>query len=87
MSFVARLTPSTFQLAGAVGRTTTPAFSVAASRSLSSTAKNEKGPMETTKDTLKKADKTFSDAALKGIETGGTFFLRWLSSLLEQVVC
>jgi hypothetical protein len=38
----------------------------------SSTARREdKGPVEATKETLKKADRLVSDAAVKGIETGG----------------
>ena len=31
------------------------------------------GPVQATKDTLKKADRTVSDAALKGINQGGMF--------------
>ncbi|OJJ85545.1 uncharacterized protein ASPGLDRAFT_123719 [Aspergillus glaucus CBS 516.65] len=70
MSFLTRVTPLTSQLASSAARTTTPAFSVPAFRSLSSTTKKDKGVADTTKDTLKKADRTASDAALKGIETG-----------------
>jgi len=36
----------------------------------STTARQEKGPIEVTKETLKKADRVVSDAAVKGIETG-----------------
>lgn len=73
MSFITRVSPLTSRLAMAsVGRTTTPALTVVASRSLSSTAKKEKGPVEATKDTLKKAERGASNAALKGLETGGT---------------
>ncbi|KAJ5584450.1 uncharacterized protein N7459_004250 [Penicillium hispanicum] len=39
-------------------------------RSISSTAKYQKGPVETTKDTIKKADRVVSDAAVKGIDKG-----------------
>ncbi|EYE94676.1 uncharacterized protein EURHEDRAFT_378130 [Aspergillus ruber CBS 135680] len=70
MSFLTRVTPLTSQLASSVARTTAPAFSVPAFRSISSTTKKDKGVADATKDTLKKADKTASDAALKGIETG-----------------
>ncbi|ODM19311.1 hypothetical protein SI65_05928 [Aspergillus cristatus] len=70
MSFLTRVTPLTSKLASSVARTTTPAFSVPAFRSLSSTSKKDKGVADATKDTLKKADKVASDAALKGIETG-----------------
>lgn len=47
---------------------TTPSI---AFRSISSTARLQKGPVETAKDTLKKADRTVSDAAVKGINKGG----------------
>ncbi|KAJ5094079.1 hypothetical protein N7456_009940 [Penicillium angulare] len=49
--------------------TTTPR-SIIAIRGISSTARLEKGPVETTKDTLKKADRVVSDAAVKGINKG-----------------
>lgn len=62
--------PLTSRLA-APARTATPAFGVAASRFLSSTTRKEKGAVDATKDTLKKVDRTVSDATLKGIETGG----------------
>lgn len=39
-------------------------------RSVSSTARNDKGPVDATKDTLKKADRVVSDAAVKGIDKG-----------------
>lgn len=32
---------------------------------------HQKGPIETTKETLKKVDRTVSNVAVKGIETGG----------------
>ncbi|KAJ5103672.1 hypothetical protein N7532_004201 [Penicillium argentinense] len=48
--------------------------SVAAStigiRSISSTASYQKGPIDATKDTLKKADRVVSDAAVGGINKG-----------------
>lgn len=52
-------------------RATAPAVGVAASRAVSSTPKREKGPVDATKDTLKKVNRSVSDATLKGIETGG----------------
>lgn len=70
MSSLTRFTPLTSRLAAPV-RTATPAFGVAVSRSLSSTTRKEKGAVDATKDTLKKVDRTVSDATLKGIETGG----------------
>ncbi|KAH8692637.1 LEA domain protein [Talaromyces proteolyticus] len=39
-------------------------------RSFSITLAAKKGPVEGTKDALKKVDRTVSDAAVKGIETG-----------------
>ena len=48
---------------------TAPGFQ--AGRSISVTAPCRKGPVDATKDTLKKADRTVSDAAVKGINTGG----------------
>jgi hypothetical protein len=48
---------------------TTPGFQ--AIRSISATAPCNKGPVDATKDTLKKADRTVSDVAVKGINTGG----------------
>ncbi|KAJ5287614.1 hypothetical protein N7478_003300 [Penicillium angulare] len=50
--------------------TTTPR-SIIAIRGISSTARLEKSPVEATKDTLKKADRVVSDAAVKGINKGG----------------
>ncbi|KAJ6180747.1 hypothetical protein N7519_011208 [Penicillium mononematosum] len=47
---------------------TAPGFQ--AIRSISATAPCNKGPVDATKDTLKKADRTVSDAAVKGINTG-----------------
>lgn len=47
----------------------TPAYQ--AIRSISATASYNKGPIDATKDTLKKADRTVSDAAVKGINKGG----------------
>lgn len=51
-------------------RVATPSI---AFRSISSTARLQKGPVETAKDTLKKADRTVSDAAVKGIDKGGEY--------------
>ncbi|KAJ5749090.1 uncharacterized protein N7511_010786 [Penicillium nucicola] len=39
-------------------------------RSISATASYNKGAIDATKDTLKKADRTVSDAAVKGIDQG-----------------
>ncbi|CDM28868.1 hypothetical protein DTO013E5_1318 [Penicillium roqueforti] len=47
---------------------TAPGFQ--AIRSISATAPCNKGPVDATKETLKKADRTVSDAAVKGINTG-----------------
>lgn len=44
-------------------------------RSLSTTARLEKGPVDATKDTLKAADRVVSDAAVKGIDLGSMFLL------------
>ncbi|CAI7619047.1 unnamed protein product [Penicillium glandicola] len=49
---------------------TAPGFQ--ATRSLSVTAPYSKGPIDLTKETLKKADRTVSDVAVKGINTGET---------------
>ena len=56
-------------------RTTVPAVGVVGSRAVSSTSRKEKGAVDATKDTLKKVNRTVSDAALKGIETGGMSFV------------
>ncbi|KAK2749340.1 hypothetical protein FQN55_003666 [Onygenales sp. PD_40] len=67
MSFLTRVTPITRAAMPARAASITvvgPAlFSTSASRP-------EKGPIEITKDTLKKADRVVSDAAVKGIEKG-----------------
>lgn len=68
MSFITRVTPLSARVSA---NTTAPVLSVARSRFLSSTASYQKGPVETTKETLKKVDRTISDAAVKGIEKGG----------------
>ena len=47
----------------------TPGFQ--AIRSISATTPYNKGPIDATKETLKKADRTVSDAAVKGIDKGG----------------
>lgn len=53
-------------------------------RSVSSTARNEKGPVDATKDTLKKADRVVSDAAVKGIDKGGTLVFNILSTKYRE---
>lgn len=52
-----------------------PTTGFQAVRSISATAPYSKGPIDTTKDTLKKADRTVSDAAVKGIDKGGKLSL------------
>jgi hypothetical protein len=42
-------------------------------RSITTTARLEKGPVDATKDTLKAADRVVSDAAVKGIDLGRMF--------------
>lgn len=42
-------------------------------RSISTTARLQKGPVDVTKDTLKAADRVVSDAAVKGIDLGRMF--------------
>ncbi|KAJ5793596.1 hypothetical protein N7457_000195 [Penicillium paradoxum] len=51
-----------------VATRTAPGFQ--AIRSISVTAPYYKGPIDITKETLKKADRTVSDVAVKGINTG-----------------
>lgn len=53
-----------------------PSLAPTTIRSISSTASYQKGPVETAKDTLKQADRTVSDAAVKGINKGGLFYSR-----------
>ncbi|WEW55149.1 hypothetical protein PRK78_000577 [Emydomyces testavorans] len=68
MSFVTRFSPIT-RLSLAPARSTV----LAASRPalFSTTARRfDRGPIEVTKDTLKKADRVVADAAVKGIEKG-----------------
>ncbi|KAJ5095404.1 hypothetical protein NUU61_004760 [Penicillium alfredii] len=63
--FVARVVPAMKP------RVATPFCpSILAVRSISGTARLHKGPIETTRDTLKKADRTVSDAAVKGLDKG-----------------
>ncbi|KAI9041261.1 uncharacterized protein KD926_007215 [Aspergillus affinis] len=71
-SSIMRITPMAARLAArsSVRSTTTPSLAVGLNRSISSTARMEKGPVEATKDTLKKADSAISGAAVKGIEKG-----------------
>jgi hypothetical protein len=64
MSFLTRTLPLTTRA------TIAPSFQ--AYRCFSTTLRAQKGPVEATKDTLKKADRSVSDAAVKGIEKGGT---------------
>jgi hypothetical protein len=66
-----------------VRSTITPSFAVGGARSISATAGKQKGPVEATKDTLKKADEVLSGAAVKGIEKGG--MCRVDSSVSDQV--
>lgn len=68
MSLVTRIGPVSARVSV---NTTAPVLSVARTRFLSSTVSYQKGPIETTKETLKKIDRTISNAAVKGIETGG----------------
>ncbi|OJJ76093.1 hypothetical protein ASPBRDRAFT_117972 [Aspergillus brasiliensis CBS 101740] len=70
MSFLARIAPAARTASLSLRPTTTPALSVGAARSISATARLDKGPIDATKDTLKKADRKVSDAAVKGIEVG-----------------
>jgi hypothetical protein len=45
-----------------------------ATRLFATTARYQKGPVELGKDALKKVDRVVSDAAVKGIETGGMYW-------------
>ena len=55
-------------------RITTPGGGFLAARMLSSTTvRANKGPVETTKDSLHKADRTISDKVLKGMDKGRMF--------------
>ncbi|KAK1145610.1 hypothetical protein N8T08_004169 [Aspergillus melleus] len=71
-SSIMRISPMAARLAAAHSsvRTTTPSLAVGLNRSISSTPRMQKGPVEAAKDTLKKADSTISGAAVKGIEKG-----------------
>ncbi|CAG7986584.1 unnamed protein product [Penicillium olsonii] len=51
-------------------RVAVPTTRYQAIRSISATASYNKGAVDATKDTLKKADRTLSDAAVKGINKG-----------------
>ncbi|GCB18439.1 hypothetical protein AAWM_01324 [Aspergillus awamori] len=70
MSFLTRIAPAARTASLSLRPATTPVFSVGATRSISATARRDKGPIDATKDTLKKADRKVSDAAVKGIEVG-----------------
>lgn len=59
----------------------TSAATIPAIRSISSTARLQKGPVEAAKDTLKKADRAVSGAAVKGIDKGGMLHARVKSYL------
>jgi hypothetical protein len=72
MSFLTRTAP--FTTARATTIVAAPS-SVLAYRSFSTTLAAQRGPVETTKDTIKKVDRTVANAAVKGIETGGTYFV------------
>ncbi|GAM39713.1 LEA domain protein [Talaromyces pinophilus] len=63
MAFVTRVVPARSLMTGA---------SFQAYRSFSTTLATQRGPVEAAKDVLKKADRTVSNAAVKGIETGET---------------
>ncbi|GES58519.1 LEA domain protein [Aspergillus terreus] len=70
MSFLTRFTPLTARVASTPAIRTTPALGLGAARSISSTGRRQSGPVDATKETLKKADRVVSDAAVKGIEKG-----------------
>ncbi|KAL3493658.1 hypothetical protein BJX62DRAFT_71357 [Aspergillus germanicus] len=70
MSFLTRFATTARIAAPLSTARATPSVAVAGQRFVSSTAKREKGPVDATKSTLKKADRVVSDAAVKGIETG-----------------
>ncbi|KAL4897106.1 hypothetical protein BDV59DRAFT_84805 [Aspergillus ambiguus] len=71
MASLARFTPLTTRLASLNPAVrTTPALAVGGLRSISSTSPRGTGPVDATKQTLKKADRVVSDAAVKGIEKG-----------------
>lgn len=70
MSFLTRTTPVATR---ATATSLTAPSSVLAYRYFSTTQAAQRGPVEAAKDTLKKVDRTVSDAAVKGIETGGVY--------------
>lgn len=73
MSFITRLTTTARTAAPSARLTTntiTPSLAVSGQRLVSSTTPRDSGPVDATKETLKKADRKVSDAAVKGIETG-----------------
>ena len=51
-----------------------PTLTISAARSISSTARLNRGAMEVTKDAAHKVNEKTSDAALRGIEKGGKAF-------------
>ncbi|RAL15416.1 uncharacterized protein BO97DRAFT_403408 [Aspergillus homomorphus CBS 101889] len=81
MSFIARIVPAARTASVALKPTAAPSISIGATRALSSSACLNKGPVETTKDTLKAADRSVSDAAVKGIEVGETAAEKLKSSM------
>lgn len=68
MSLLTRIAPP----ARVSARSITPTLAVASPRLFSTTVKNQKGPIEATKETLKKADRVVANVAIKGIDTGGS---------------
>ncbi|PWY92396.1 hypothetical protein BO70DRAFT_357518 [Aspergillus heteromorphus CBS 117.55] len=68
MSFLTRIVPSARAASLSLKTTSSPALSVGTTRSISATTRRDKGAIDSTKDTLKKADRKVSDAAVKGIE-------------------
>ncbi|KAE8351723.1 hypothetical protein BDV28DRAFT_149708 [Aspergillus coremiiformis] len=70
MSFLTHIAPRGASFNVVLRSTVTPALAVGGARSISATAGKQKGPVEATKDTLKKTDEVLSGAAVKGIEKG-----------------
>ncbi|OXV05538.1 hypothetical protein Egran_06692 [Elaphomyces granulatus] len=67
MSLLSRIAPGPARISA---RSITPTLAVASPRLFSTTVKNQKGPIEATKETLKKADRVVANVAIKGIDTG-----------------
>lgn len=70
MSYIAAPLRARAVLFGAKSHTAAPALAVGATRRISATTWRSKGPIEVTKETIKKTDRVISDAAVKGIEKG-----------------